>query len=441
MNRSHPRGRAAVACALIVCLELLPVASALAQVPAIGDDPLFTVSTVKANLMMTLDNSGSMGWQFAPMDTSANKTRKCFTSHLYNRLYYNPNNTYLPPVKADGTRYPDSSYTTAWVDGFATTAGTRNLSTQFPATNNYGDTALGTAARGAYYHRYSGSTPATPVQGTCYADTQLHAGRHEPGDRRAEDQFRELVQLLPVPHERDEDLGGRGVQGRRRHLPGRLSHDQQPVGDRHHRRLPRAGHLHRHAEGELVHALPPAASQMATRPCAPRTSASASTTVPATSPAGGAVPDPIQYSCQQNYHLLTTDGQWNSTGASGTVGSTNYDNTLPDECRRAHGADRRVRHGAQCRQPLAAPVAREAWRRVDEHAVGHRCLLLDDRSAADDDQQRVHVVDEHGELAAHDHLRAVVLGAGHDRLPVGPRRTSSPAPPTGPSRQRIPPRR
>jgi hypothetical protein len=48
-----------------------------------------------------------------------------------------------------------------------------------------------------------------------------------------------------------------------------------------------------------------------------------------TKPGGGAVADPIQYSCQQNYHLLTTDGQWNNTGASGTVGSTNYDNTLP----------------------------------------------------------------------------------------------------------------
>jgi hypothetical protein len=48
-----------------------------------------------------------------------------------------------------------------------------------------------------------------------------------------------------------------------------------------------------------------------------------------TSPTGGAVPDPIQYSCQQNYHLLTTDGQWNGTGATGARATTNYDRTLP----------------------------------------------------------------------------------------------------------------
>ena len=328
MNRSPARGRAALSCALIVCLELLPVARAVAQVPAIADDPLFTLSTVKANLMMTLDNSGSMGWQFAPMNTSANKTKRCYTNFNYNRLYYNPNNTYLPPVKADGTRYPDSSFNGAWRDGFTTTAGTRDLRTQFPAVNNYGDTALGTASRSAFYYNYTGTSPATPVVGTCYADAsytlvdmnlattaqktnfanwfsyyrfRMNAMKTSAGEafRVVDDTFRVGLHTINSP-------GGTGSSGAFLGLDTFTGTQKTNWYTRFYQQIASGSTPLRAAQqriGEYYRA--------------------------GTSPAGGSVPDPIQYSCQQNYHLLTTDGQWNSSGASGTVGSTNYDNTLP----------------------------------------------------------------------------------------------------------------
>ncbi len=59
-----------------------PIAPAFAQsVPAITDEPLYTYSGVQANLMLTVDNSGSMDWQFAPMYTTSNKTQEVLHQH------------------------------------------------------------------------------------------------------------------------------------------------------------------------------------------------------------------------------------------------------------------------------------------------------------------------------------------------------------------------
>ena len=60
--------------ALAVLIQGPGAAPAVAQtVPALEDQPLFTMNSVKPNLMLTFDNSGSMDWQFAPMSTSANQ--------------------------------------------------------------------------------------------------------------------------------------------------------------------------------------------------------------------------------------------------------------------------------------------------------------------------------------------------------------------------------
>jgi hypothetical protein len=123
-----------------------------------------------------------------------------------------------------------------------------------------------------------------------------------------------------------------------------------------------------------------------------------------TSPAGGSVPDPIQYSCQQNYHLLTTDGQWNSYRRQWHRRFDQLRQHAAGESGSADGTERRVRHHVHRGRRMAAPVSREARHAVDEHPGGRGRLLLDDRPAADDDEQRVHLVDQHGQLAAHGHL-------------------------------------
>src|SRR5450432_4085682 len=142
--------RKAIAGLLIFSQVLIPAVSPLAQVPTgpitLADQPLFTTSTVQPNVVFTLDNSGSMDYQFAPMYTANNSSKRCFTDPAYNGLYYNPAFTYLPPVTYDGvTRYSPSNYTSAWLDGFDLPSGTRNLSNKYPAVGNYGDTSLGSS--------------------------------------------------------------------------------------------------------------------------------------------------------------------------------------------------------------------------------------------------------------------------------------------------------
>jgi type IV pilus assembly protein PilY1 len=127
--------------------------AAWAATPEISNVPLSSTSTTtaKPNIMFILDDSGSMAWDFMPDDladtdivTAANvygyKSAQC------NGVAYNPAVTYTPPVKIDATtgavtNYADASFTAARSDGFDSSSGTTNLSNR------------------VYYH-YLGSQPA-----------------------------------------------------------------------------------------------------------------------------------------------------------------------------------------------------------------------------------------------------------------------------------------
>jgi type IV pilus assembly protein PilY1 len=91
-----------------------------AAVTDIYNQPLATTSTIaaKPNIMFILDNSGSM--RDANMPDEMNDTgRYGFWSSQCNGIAYDPNYSYEPPVKADGTQYPDANFSAASSDGFA----------------------------------------------------------------------------------------------------------------------------------------------------------------------------------------------------------------------------------------------------------------------------------------------------------------------------------
>jgi type IV pilus assembly protein PilY1 len=143
----------------------LPAPAALTE---LATSPLATstTSTVKPNVLLLLDNSGSMDWDHMPDDASDGGSAVSFVFGYYgirssqcNQVYYNPLITYLPPLKADGTSYSDATYTGAWDNGFNTGSGTANLSSGFAANQsgvggNAGDTDAGGPA---YYYNYSGA--------------------------------------------------------------------------------------------------------------------------------------------------------------------------------------------------------------------------------------------------------------------------------------------
>jgi type IV pilus assembly protein PilY1 len=117
--------------------------------------PLYLKSTVEPNVMFTLDDSGSMQWEIMPESLTAalfvfpqtinvygtptdayQNLVPTVDDHIYNRvsrspqtnkIYYNPQITYKPWIKYDGTFYPNANPTNAYHNPEKITAGSRNL--------------------------------------------------------------------------------------------------------------------------------------------------------------------------------------------------------------------------------------------------------------------------------------------------------------------------
>ncbi|MFA6203612.1 MAG: PilC/PilY family type IV pilus protein [Gallionella sp.] len=161
----HLKTRALLCLVLSIALPL----PALAASVALATAPLATstTSTVKPNVLLVLDNSGSMDWDHMPDDTGDGGSAVTFSYGYYglrssqcNQVYYDPTDTYLPPVYADGTSYPNASFTAAWTNGFNTGSSTVNLSTNFRASQSLSGDSIN---QPAYYYNYSG-TQTTALQ-------------------------------------------------------------------------------------------------------------------------------------------------------------------------------------------------------------------------------------------------------------------------------------
>ena len=145
---------------LAASLVLACCAGAVAGVTDVAPAPIFTATTstteVKPNVMFVLDDSGSMDWAYMPDDAANFAGKYGIASSQCNGVYYNPAITYTPPVYASGISYPAASFSNAWKNGFSTGSGTTvNLGSQFQAysnVNNNSDTS-----QAAYYYVYSGT--------------------------------------------------------------------------------------------------------------------------------------------------------------------------------------------------------------------------------------------------------------------------------------------
>ena len=172
----HALGRnARRAAALLLAAAALPAMAqfALSPVPPLVSAPPPT------NLVLTIDDSGSMTSAFVPDSVGNSAGLAAFTSSDYNHLYYNPSIAYGIPPNAAGLQASSpmaaTSFTAAYVDGFNPAAGTVDLSTAYhatvqstPGSNNDNTvkvaTTVGTAA---YYYTYtSGSGCALSIHYT-----------------------------------------------------------------------------------------------------------------------------------------------------------------------------------------------------------------------------------------------------------------------------------
>jgi type IV pilus assembly protein PilY1 len=296
---------------------------------ALDDQPINTTSTVKPNIVFTLDNSGSMDAYYAPEDSKSNLTKFCYLSHYYNALYYNPNFNYLPPVLGNGTRLPNSSYIDAFKDGFHPADGKINLQTKSAQLGTYGDNLgdYGTQNRGGHYAKYNDAT--TPVtKGNCYADAKyvivdMNAATAQEKQNYANWYSYYRTRLFAVKSSAGEAFRAIGDDFRVGfHTIDGVSNGNQNGGFL---KVDTFTLGHRDAWYNLFYSqyanyATPLRAAMTRIGEYYRTGAK---------PSGG-IEDPIQYSCQPNYHILSTDGYWNGAGGSGAAVGAAWNDVLPN---------------------------------------------------------------------------------------------------------------
>ena len=157
--------------------------------PNLGITPPDVTSGVTPNVLLTFDNSGSMAYQYIP-DSASSTSRKRFYASEWNRIYYNPNVTYLPALLPDATSMDTktvTTYTAALKDGVCTNrpaggttscsdgqSGSVNLKTNFDST--YGSGARTASAQA------SGSVDGFYMVNSNTASCALTASNPNPAD-------------------------------------------------------------------------------------------------------------------------------------------------------------------------------------------------------------------------------------------------------------------
>lgn len=127
-----------------------------------------TTSAVLPNVMFMLDDSGSMNWDYLPDPTSAFAGKYGFNTSQCNGVYFNPDNTYTPPVDSAGNSFPTYPFSAAPVDGFAYKAGTNtkivNLNSGFTGGSGSGSSGYTTYSGPAFFYTYltATTTPTGP---------------------------------------------------------------------------------------------------------------------------------------------------------------------------------------------------------------------------------------------------------------------------------------
>ncbi|WP_374402248.1 pilus assembly protein [Niveibacterium sp.] len=143
MTQTTPFRRAF--CGVLAGTFLFAPVHASAAALNLSQTPMFLQSPQKPNLIVTLDDSGSMTWAYVPdsfgsdmkTDTGPGtySPKRIFSSD-YNAMYYNPATTYAPPLKADNSEY-STSFTAAWKNGFDTSQGAINLKSAYRPTKDF----------------------------------------------------------------------------------------------------------------------------------------------------------------------------------------------------------------------------------------------------------------------------------------------------------------
>lgn len=292
----------------------------------ISSVPLSSSATpvVKPNVMFILDDSGSMQSAYIP-DESNRPASYGFYSSQCNGLAYNPDPAvlYAPPVNADGTSYPNATFTAAWIDGFRGAAsGVTNL------TGSTYYTYSGAQAPQSWRYLANGNPDTTA---TIYRECRSNVGS-TPGSA--------VFTAVVVPaaeqqryanwyaYYRTRELLMRTAAGRAFSALGTdyrvgftsISERTSVDGDR---------FLHvRDFDQTQKNLFFEKLYGVGAGSWTPLRGALSKVGQYFANKAPGQNADPMQYSCQRNYAILSTDGYWNNNIETATYGPYKLDGTL-----------------------------------------------------------------------------------------------------------------
>jgi type IV pilus assembly protein PilY1 len=289
----------------------------------IASEPLSTTAkpVAKPNVLFILDDSGSMSSDYMPDDMNNTGTYG-YKSTQCNGLAYNPDPSvsYAPPLQYDGTSYPNASFTAAWKDGYA-----GGSTTNLTGNTYYVYTGAQSAMRWTYstsgvvdttttfYKECTskvGNTPGSAVftlTTVATADQQRYANWYA--------YYRTRTLLMRTAAGRAFQALGSDYRVGFSTISDKTANDGTYF--LHIRDFDAAQkknfftHLYSKGAGSytpLRGALSKAGQYYANK-------------VP------GQDYDPVQYSCQRNYTILSTDGYWNNNIETTTYGPYKLDGT------------------------------------------------------------------------------------------------------------------
>ena len=299
--------------ALFIALGYSVSPHAIGALTEISDAPMSSASAqqVPPNILFVLDDSGSMAWDFMPEAADNYSGRIGGYSHLCNTLYYKPSTKYSPPLKADGSSYADSDFDDALNNGYDSGDGDTDLD-KFRSSGGKNPTW-----DSAFYYKWNGAQD--PTNGEC--GTSLQMGAHTTGnwekvfitDAADKTNFANWYSYYRTRILLMKTAAGRAFSVLNQHYRvGFLTiNPGSPVKSSKYLKIDNFDDAHKSAWYNILYKQDPNGSTPLREALsrAGRHFAGVTTGIN-----DGMSDDPLQYSCQPNFTILTTDGSWNSNG-------------------------------------------------------------------------------------------------------------------------------
>ena len=348
---------------VLSCIMVLITPLASSTVTDLASAPLHYLATaqVKPNILFILDDSGSMQSSYLGDEVANNNYENAigYRSSLCNKIYYNPQFKYLPPVKADGSSYPEQNFYGALYDGFQSQSESVNLGTSFMAWRNETTSPTVPASSGSLHYASDCSKSTATCKTTNYpgldnAQTAayyfIYTGnqREQLGNNTANDQCKDIPASGAASSDNwTEIIVGSNEQTnfanwfsyyRTRILTMKtaISHAFRDLGENYRvgfTTISYSGVDNANPGFLKIDAFNTQQKSLFYSTLFAINPESSTPLRAALSKAGQiyagrlvrAADDPVQYSCQRNYSILSTDGYWNTSMESASYGPKKID--------------------------------------------------------------------------------------------------------------------